>query len=196
MSKSLAELRASTRTSLPIWSYSLCLAQGLVAEVQAIEEQLLDLRVPRRDPDDDGPPRRLAEGPSARVVELEDRKAALYEEMREHTGEIRLQGKPAGEWRRFVDANPPRKDNKADEAFTYGLCDADALLASLGDFVVSWNGDPLGEGDWDFIANRAPAGDLKEMCRQVVQLHEMPGARAPKSQKSSSTTGTSEPSLT
>lgn len=191
MSKSLAELRASTRTSLPVWSYSLCLAQGLVAEVQQIEETMLDLRVAPREEGEAAPPRRLVNGPDLRLAELEARKAALYEEMREHTGEVRLKGKPAGEWRRFVDAHPPRAENKADEMFAYGLCDADALLAILGEFVESWNGDPLAEGDWEFIANRAPAGDLKEMCRQVVQMHEMPGARAPKLPTPSSTTGSS-----
>lgn len=194
MSKSLAELRASTRTSLPVWSYSICLAQGLVAEVQRLEEQILEARLPRRDADDDGPPRRLAEGVDPKIAELEDRKAALYDEMREHTGELRLVGKPAGEWRRFVDANPPRKDSQADEMFAYGLCDADALLARLGEFVESWNGEPLSEVDWQFIADRAPAGDLKEICRQVVQMHEMPGARAPKLQTPSSTTASSAPS--
>lgn len=193
MSKSLAELRASTRTSLPVWSKPICLAQGLVAEVQALEEELLDLRVRRQSSEDadDSPPRRLAEGPDPRIAEIEQRKAELYAEMREHTGDLRYRGKPAGEWRRFVDANPPRKDNKVDETVTYGLVDADALLAHLGDFVESWNGDPLAEGDWEFIANRAPAGDLKELCSLIVQMHETRGALAPKSQTPSSSTGSS-----
>ena len=55
MSKSLAELRASSRTSLPERAYSLCLAQSLVAELQALEEEALgELRAtgarPRRRP--------------------------------------------------------------------------------------------------------------------------------------------------
>lgn len=185
MSKSLAELRASTLTSLPVWSYTLCLAQGLVAEVQRLEEELSDLRV---EIEAASSPRRIGEGPDPRVAEIEAKKADMYAEMREHTGELRLGGKPAGEWRRFVDAHPPRPDNKADEMFAYGMCDADALLAALGDFAQAWNGEPLGPGDWLFLAERAPAGDLREICRQVVRMHEMPGARAPKLPTPSSTT--------
>lgn len=190
MSKSIAELRASTRTSLPVWAKQMCLAQGLVAEVQALEDEMVDLRVQAHAADDaeDAPPRRLADGPNPRIAEIEARKAELYAEMREHTGEIRIQAKPAGEWRRLVDRNPPRPDNKVDELVTYGLLDADALLERLGEFVVSWNGDPLGEGDWEFIANRAPAGDLKELCSLVVQMHETRGALAPKSLTPSSST--------
>ncbi|GHJ59131.1 hypothetical protein NOK12_16490 [Nocardioides sp. OK12] len=189
MSKSLAELRASTRTSLPERSYSLCLAQGLVAEVQALEEEAADLRTQALTADDDEgskPPRRIGEGRNPRLAEIDARKEELFAEMREHTGELRLRGKTAGEWRRWVDAHPAREKNAVDEQAAYGMVNASDLADTLGDYAVAWNGADLGEGDWDFIANRAPAGDIKELCRLVVQMHEVPGARAPgKSQKTS-----------
>lgn len=190
MSKSLAELRASSRTSLPERAYSLCLAQALVAEVQALEEEEAALRVEvQRRLESDAPKRQAERVSDPRLGEIADRKAALYDEMREHTGELRLRGVSAGEWRRWVDAHPAREKNQFDAGAAYGLCNASDLLAALSDYVVSWNGDPLAEGDWEFIANRAPSGDLAELCRLVVQMHETPGVRAPgKSQKPSSET--------
>lgn len=189
MSKSLAELRASTRVGLPERTYPLCLAQALVAEAQALENEKRDLILTAEAATENGEPRRVGERPDPRIGEIDERLAALFDEMTEHTGELRLRGVDAGSWRRWTDAHPARENgrddkgrpvvNPIDEAIAYGFCDASALLADLGSYVVSWNGDPLGEGDWDFIANRAAPGDLNEICKIIVQLHEATGFRAP-----------------
>lgn len=187
MSKSLAELRASAHTSLPERAYALCLAQGLVAEAQSLQLERDYLAVPAGDDgEQQGSPKRNGEGPNPRLAEIDARLEELWAEMREHTGELRLRAIPAGEWRRWVDTHPAREDNKVDESAAYGFCDADALLADLAKYVQSWNGDPLAEGDWEFIANRAAAGDLKELCRVVVQMHEVQGAQAPKGSRTPS----------
>lgn len=196
-SKSLAELRSSTRTALPERSYSLCLSQSIVAEVQALEEERTELRASMPGQDDTGP-RRQGQGLPPRLAEIDARMAELYEEMREHTGELRLRGVTAGQWARWRDANPARIEgnhpdgrpiiNAIDSEVGYGYVNATALLASLGDYAVAYNGDQLASGDWDFIAERAAAGDLKELCKLVVQLHEGAGLRAPKLQPPSSAT--------
>lgn len=185
MSKSLAEMRQSPRASLPERAYALCLAQGLVAEAQSLEEEraVLAVEPPPSDPDVPQPPRRMSEAPpepDPRIAEIDGRLEALWGEMREHTGELRLRGVSDGEWRRWVAAHPSREDNKRDDAAAYGFCNADDLADDLGTYAASWNGDPLGEGDWEFIANRAAPGDVKELCRIVVQMHEVAGAQAPK----------------
>jgi hypothetical protein len=206
MSKSLAELRASTRVGLPERTYDLCLAQSLVAEAQSLESEKRDLLLAAETAAEKGEPRRVGQKPDPRIDEIDARLAALLDEMAEHTGELRLRGVDAGSWRRWTDAHPARESgrdekgrpiiNAVDEAVAYGLCDATALLADLGSYVVSWNGDPLGEGDWEFLANRAAPGDLNELCKIVVQLHETTGFRAPKSRPTSSATTPDENGLT
>jgi hypothetical protein len=75
----------------------------------------------------------------------------------------------------------------ADLEVSYGYCNAVALMASLGDYAKSWNGDDLKPGDWDFIEANAASGDLKELCKIVVQMHEGPGSRPFLPRPSSST---------
>lgn len=202
MSKSLAELRQSSRTSLPERTYELCLAQALVAEVQSLRDELDALEISISRKDDEGEPRsdrKLSEGPPPRIAEIKARLAALYDEMREHTGTVLLRGATAGEWRRWCDDNPVREDGRdargrpiplaIDESVAYGYCDASALMSRLGDFVVAWNGQPLGTGDWQWLEEKAPPGDIKEMARWVVQMHESVGVKAlPKESRPSSST--------
>lgn len=198
MSKSIAELRASNRVGLPERTYDLCLAQSLVAEAQSLENEKNEIILTAEAEVENGQPKRQGQGPNPRLVEIDDRLADLFGEMVEHTGELRLRGTDAGTWRRWVDAHPARevgRDEKGrpivnpiDEAVAYGFCDASALLSDLGSYVVSWNGDPLGEGDWDFLANRAAPGDLNELCKIVVQLHETTGFKAPLPRRRSSET--------
>lgn len=195
MPKSLAELRASNHAALPERTMELCLSQALVSEVEAldIEKRSLSIETARKD-GEDGPPGRKS-GPPAdpRVAEIDARLEELYDEMREHTGQLVLRATTGGEWRRWVDAHPARVDDKFDEGVAFGYCNASDLLATLGDYAVSWNGTDLGEGDWEFIENRAAPGDLKLACQTVVQMHEAGGLKAPKSQRPLSVVPTTEP---
>lgn len=203
MSKSLAELRASQHTALPERTMPLCLSQALVAESQSLQEERDEILQAERVQDGEAKkPKRQADKRNPRLVEIEARFDELADEMRAHTGELRIRAITGGEWRRWVDAHPAREtgrhDNgqpiyhQVDEAIAYGICNAVDLYLALSDFVISWNGDPFAEGDWDFIANRAAPGDLNELCRQVVQMHEATGAKAPLSRRRSSETTPAE----
>lgn len=203
MSKSLAELRQSSHASLPERTYELCLSQALVAEAQSLVEEKRALEVGRASGDEPAPPRKMSEGKDPRIKEIEARLDELQDEMREHTGELRLRGVTAGEWRRWADAHPAREDGRDekgravtlpfDEAVAYGYCDASALIARLGDFVVSWNGAELQTGDWEWLEEKTPAGDLKAIASIVVRMHEAAGVRPMgKSRSGSSATAPSE----
>jgi hypothetical protein len=175
MSKSLDELRASKSTGLHERTYSLCLAAGLIAETQMLHEELATLPAQKRAADDserEGAPRRAGEGVDPRYAEIEARMEAIFEEMDEHTGELRLRAVPNGTWREWVDEHPAREDNKRDEQVTFGICNADALVDDLGMFAHTWNGDELKPGDWDFVASKAAPADLKAMAGLVVVMHE------------------------
>lgn len=173
MPKSLAELRASQSTSLPERSYSLCLASGLVAEVQALLSELDTLAVPRTDEGEAaGPPRRMGDPRDVRRSEIDARMAELWTEIDDHTGELRIRAIRADEWAHWVDEHPARKDNDRDEGIAFGLCNADDLVADLGRYAASWNGAPLEDGDWAYIAGKASRGDLKQIARTVVVMHE------------------------
>lgn len=199
MPKSIAEMRTSPSVGLPERPVRMCLAQKLVAEVQSLaaeHEQIVNQV--KIDPDKPGTPRRAGQGKPARAEEIEERVAALHEEMREHTGELLLRGIGAGRWRRWVADHPVRQVgltkegapiwNPVDEEIAYGYCNADDLLDELGSYVVSWNGEPLADGEWDFILTNAAPGDINEAVKVVVQMHEFVGAKAPLSQGPSSKT--------
>lgn len=209
MPRSLAELRAEAKPRALERSYSLCLAQDLVARVQSLcdERDSLAFEIGTSTDEDGKPkkPRRANDPRQARIAEIDTELETLYEEMRDHTGELILRATSAGLWRRWVEENPPRiadRDaegrpilNPVDENVAYGICDATALLEDLHRYVVSWNGEPVSADDFAYLVDNAAPGDVKEVCRIVVQLHEAAGARAPKaSSLSSSTTTTPETS--
>lgn len=174
MSKSLAEMRQSKATSLPERSHRICLASALIAEVQALTEEQAHLEIPRGSDEDEpsGPPQRLGQGEPARAAEIRDRLAELWDEMDEHTGELRLRAIDNGEWRRWVDEHPAREGNDRDGRVAFGVCNGDDLLDSLGKWAQSWNGEPLAEGDWEFIRAKAAGGDLVAMAHSVVAMQE------------------------
>lgn len=195
MSMSLAELRARGRSARPERSHPMCMAQDLVSEVNSLEQEKADLVVgsQRGDDEERRPPRRMGEpAEPPRVAEINERLEAIYDEMREHEGEIRLRAIPAAEWQAWVDKHPAREDNTHDQNVAFGWCNATDLLNDLRRYVVSWNGEPLAPGDWEWIAENAAPGDLTALVRHVVQMQQGPGARAPKLQRGSSETPSAE----
>jgi hypothetical protein len=179
MPKSLADLKAKPK-SLPTRTVRICLDQEAVADVQRLDAEKSDLLLDTRrgeigdDGERKGPPKRTGEGSiPPRVAEIDAELAALFDRMRESEGDLLLRAIGGGEWQRFKDDHPAREGNKSDEETAYGLCDSAALLADLGRFVVAWNGENFGADDWAgwFAAQVAPA-DLRELCSEVVQLHE------------------------
>lgn len=186
MSKPLSELRTATPARAER-TRRLCLNQSLVAEVEALAAEKADLAVESRrtSDDDDDRPRKMSQGKSPRIAEIDARLEVLYDEMRDHTGEIRLRAKTPGEWMLWSSQHPAREDNKIDNDVTYGYVNADDLVNDLESYALEWDGSPLTADEWDFIASSITPGDLKELARTVVQMHEGVGA-VPKSRTSSS----------
>lgn len=175
MSKTLAELRQSPRVGLPERTYSLCLASKLIGEIRtlAIELDEAETVAAAQREDDANTTRPRRAGEASPVTAIRERLAALREEMVEHTGTLTLLGVDEGKWRTWVDAHPARTDNGRDRQIALGYCNADDLLDDLGTYAHAWNGDPLAVGDWDWIRSQAAPGDLKELGRLVVSMHEM-----------------------
>lgn len=180
MSKSLADLRANPPKSRPERSVTICLAPHLVAEVQALTDELANMPTytppAAADGDRTGPPKRSGQGEDPRAPELRDRLALLLDEMAEHEGELRLRATSDGEWRRWANEHPGREEgqpgHKRDQEVTYGYCDADALIDTLGTYAHSWNGETLGADDWAMLAGNIGGPDLKQIATSVVAMHE------------------------
>ena len=179
MSKSLADLRANPPVTQAERSVTICLAPHLVAEVQALTEELHAIPEPKVDGNGnpEGPPRRVGVGEDPRAKEIRDRLAVLLDEMAEHEGEMRLRAGEDGAWRLWVNEHPARDEgepgHKRDVEVTGGYCDADALIEALGDYAYSWNGEPLADGDWDTLFKDSVGGpDKKAMANAVVTMHE------------------------
>lgn len=201
MSKTLAELRSSRAVALPERTYTLCLAQALVAEAQALHEEKVELTLSRTEVDGEAKkPRRANQPEDARLAEIGTRLEELFAEMREHEGQLRIRAIGTGDWVRWRDANPPRRDgvddngrpilNAVDVNIAYSWCDASALLEDLGRYVAAWNDEPMTPKDWDFISSSAAPGDLKALVSLVVEMHEGNGSRAPKALSKPSSTPT------
>lgn len=178
MTKTLAELRANPPKSRPERSVTLCLAPHLVAEVQALSDELAAIPLASRvdNEEREGPPARVGQGEHPRVTEIKARLAELVDEMAEHEGELRLRATSDGEWRRWVNAHPARDEkepgHKRDQEVTFGFCDADALIDDLETYAFSWNGEPLVDGDWAMLTENIGGPDLKQIATSVVAMHE------------------------
>jgi hypothetical protein len=192
MPKSLADLKAKPK-SLPTRAVRICLDQEAVADVQRLDREKSDLLLDAQrggvteDGERTGPPRRTGEGAAPpRLAEIDAELEALFDRMRESEGDLLLRAIGGGEWQRFKDDHPAREGNKTDEEVAYGLCDSSALLADLSRYVAAWNDETLGPDDWRdwFSAQVAPA-DLRELCSEVVQLHES-RVRVPKARSTDS----------
>lgn len=176
----LAELRASKPDpeSAPTRTYRLCLDHSALADVQRLEGEKNDLLIEAlRGGEQEGQKRRkMAEGAvPPRVAEIDAELEAAYDKMRAAEGVLRMRPIPGGEWQRWKDEHPARKDNEADLRVTYGRCNATDLMDILGRFAVEWEGEPLAESDWAgvMLPRIAPA-DLPELCTLVVEMHEAP----------------------
>jgi len=203
MGMSLSDLRRSPHVGRPRRSHPICVARRLTAAYEALLEEASDLedelaQIPR-DIEGEGPSNaRLADAPDPRIAEIEERleqidaeKDRLADNMAEHTGEVVVEAMLPGEWKQWVNAHPARDGDdpnfRRDVAFG-AWCNADALIDDLGLWVVSWNGEPLREGDWEFVVENAPRGALKQLAALVINMHEGDDVPVPKSRISSSAT--------
>lgn len=182
MTRSLADLRANRPKRLAESSITVCLAPDLVAEMQSLGNELANVTLSSIDEDGDqkGPPPRLGgDREDPRASEIRERMAALLLEIADNEGEFRLRAtKTDGEWRRWCNANPARKEDEAgyerDLRVTAGHCNADALIDDLGVYVVGWNGDELEGSDWvDVFAASVGLPDKAQMASAVVSMYEV-----------------------
>lgn len=186
MSKSLAELRQSSRVGLPTRSFPLCLAPKLAGEVQELldELQAAMIREAAQTKGDESaaPPKRMGE--RLRSAEIRERLAEVQAEAEEHTGTLTLQGFTEGQWRIWCDEHPAREDNKRDDEIAHGYCNADDLVDELWRWAHSWNGEPMKPpsfdsegkmtdlGDWSIIRENAAPAEIKQLAGLVVAIHE------------------------
>lgn len=182
MTKSLADLRASRPKRLAESSITVCLAPDLVAEMQSLGNELANITLAPVDDDGDrkGPPTRLGgEREDPRANEIREKMAALLVEIADNEGEFRLRAtKTDGEWRRWCNANPPRKEDEPgyerDLRVAAGHCNSDALIDDLSSYVVGWNGDDLEGSDWvDVFATSVGLPDKAQMASAIVSMYEV-----------------------
>lgn len=211
----LAELKAKSGPPprpRDVVTVTLVEGQHLLAEVKAIEEELIDLaqeresisqRVTGRDADGNqvGEPMKAGAGAglSRRAEEIEAREKvlikrhrALPDELREHQGKVTLTGLEGGDWQRFKDKNPPREDNRQDRRLSFGFCDSSALFNALGQFVTAWDDEPVDSAAWDgWLAEKIAYADRRDLVPAVVNMHENRAPHIPFLSSGSSTTESS-----
>lgn len=183
MAKTLAELRANRPQGYREEAVTVCLNQHLVAEMQSLGNELNNLTADVLDvegEEQEGPPPRLAgRKDDPRVAEIRDRMAELLREIAAEEGEFRLRDKKSdGEWRRWCNEHPARKDGEPgferDLRVASGHCNADDLIDDLGSFVHSWNGDELQGADWaDIFESSVSSPDKAQMAAAVVSMYEV-----------------------
>jgi hypothetical protein len=116
----------------------------------------------------------------ARYAELIAEVESLQPELEAKSGTLVLRANvTSGEWRNFVDGNPPRPEStpghERDQVRAAGVVNADALVDELHKFAHSWDGEILREGQFDrLLRDNIPPGDLIEMATAVVMMYEMP----------------------
>lgn len=180
MAKPLSALRAERSTVRPERPYKLIVGDGqkYVAEIARLTAEHDDLLAQPQPVDEENPrPRKLGgQTLPPRVVEIRDRLAELADLMREYEGEVLVRATlPDGEWEQWRQKHPARDEDQPghrdDLMITRGYCNADDLMDELAQFVVAWEGEPLGDGDYDALNLLRP--DKKALAATVVGLYEV-----------------------
>lgn len=184
MGMSLSEIGKSGVGARPERTYRLCLATSLLAEVQALTEELMSL--PRGDAESG--PKKMSDG---RAGEIRQALTSLHEQMESYTGELRLRALPDDEWQEFKDEHPAREDHPEDEEVAGGWCDSDALRADLARWMAAWDGEEMSDEDRAVVMERAAGADKKQLVTLAVGMQEV-AVQVPFSPTAWSGTPTSE----
>lgn len=177
---SLADLRANPPTEARQEEpFDLVLRPDIAERVRELQVELADLPEPVEKP------RKLSQSKAEviehpRVVEIREQMQALMAEAEAASGTLVVRANLTdGEWVRWASENPPRDPEKdragamRDLRVTKGLVNVDALVADLGRFAWTWNGDRLVDGDWERIfANSVIHGDKLRMAERIVGFYE------------------------
>lgn len=182
--KTLAELRQSEHTGPIERSQDICVAGGLLAELEELDNQF---RAVYNDRADAEPPSnaRGADGPSE-ARQIAERMDAVRAEMAKHMVTVRVGRIPPHDWREWARQHPPRiQEDRHVPGCDRDDCDGclpnrddaiagvnlDDLVDDLARHVTSLNGDKPGPGDWEFVVENAADGDLVELARKVAGIH-------------------------
>lgn len=187
---SLADLRAESGPEpRPVATVPVTLVRGqhLLEEAKRLEERLVDAKARAEAEAEQAESKAAAQkwADDALPDEVEEIKAE-YAELRQRMaslqGDLGLVGISGGDWQRFKEDNPPRKDNALDQRLTSGWCNADALFANLGLFVATWDGEPVQPGAWDdWLAEKICYADRRDLVPAIVDMYETRFDRVPKS---------------
>lgn len=177
MARSIADLRAGRAPSLPTRVVKVCLDQEVTAQIQRLTAEREDILFAARrasvDADAAAPPKKASEKATPpRVAEIDAEIEVAWDRIRDAEGELLLRAVTGGEWLRWKDEHPARKDNQVDDRVTFGFCNAVDLMDELARFAVEWNGEALAEGDWDLLAAEIAPADMTDLVRAVVEMHE------------------------
>lgn len=175
--KTLAELRESPDVGLPEDTYELCMSGKLNAELHRIEEELEAAREAEHEAKRGDDKSRGRLGAKSLVLKKSQERDKVRERMRDHSVTVRFRAHRAHEWRKWMNAHPPREDNDLDERLRFN---ADDLQDAIPNWIVDVGGEPLANGDWQFILDNAAPGDLWAMAGIIRALHES-GVEIPKS---------------
>jgi len=176
---SLADLRANPQPSPAQRSTKVCAAPDLVAELISLAEDLNNL--PEVVVDDDGkpagPPRRVGQGPDAERAELQRRYDEMHAKMSAASRVLVVRDVIGdGAWRRWCNEHPARDEGEPghnrDREVAGGYCNADDLLDSLGRFAYSWDGELIGDGDWELLSKRFAPSDKKRIATLVTSMYD------------------------
>lgn len=191
----LAELLAMPADDRPESTTTVTLIQGqhLLKEAKRLDDERTDLLIQEqrsKSDEDDGKARTRKMGQAAKQLsqQLEKNKTdaeALQGRLAALQGEVGLRGMDPGEWQRYKDAHPPRENSRDDRQWTGGWCNATDLLNDLGQFVVSWDGEHVPDGD--AVIMRIAPSDRSQLVHDVVAMHQDRLPRIPKAPISPST---------
>lgn len=175
MSKTLAEILAEPKTERPRLTQEFEVYAGKGLEHYA-EIQRLTLEHDRLLEASEGRPAKMGAGLPPEVAAIREQLLQRTAAAADYKGTVVLANTlTEGEWIQWRIDHPAREKGRGgyreDMAITLGWCDSDALIADLDTYAVSWNGEPLGKGNFDALG--IDRLDKKVMARTVIGWYEV-----------------------
>lgn len=181
MVATLAELRAKPTKARAERKETICTNPEIVARVVELTAKLTSIKLPPAaagggGEDGEGPPKKLARQAAVDQAGVRVELAAALAEMEAAEGDLILRATDDGEWRRWVDEHPSRKEGEVgyqrDQEVTFGYCNADDLIDDLATYAYTWEGDRLADGDWALLAENVALPDKKRLAQSVTSMFE------------------------
>lgn len=177
----LSEMQSSPDVGRPEGLFPICVAGKLVKELGKIDAEMFEVESEIDAAKAAERPARVGAVPPAAALEkkaagLAKKADAVRERMKDHT--IDLLVPVSGTWRQWVTKHPLREEETdpagyaRDRQYAGSVCNIDALVADLGDFVAKYGDEEPRNGSWEFVSTNAAPGDLTMLGSKVVGLHE------------------------